>query len=331
MPWAHQGNESDPLFPKTTTSDGIFRVLSLLDSLSEILLLAATAHYLLYPPITPPLADDLRHYDRRECALITFAIAAATRRWTIKTLGPMLLVFALLSPFPEPPLPENPAFLVMQFAFVMQLFAVHHPFPHSPWLIIPVEVSLPLMEFIKSGICLIFTPVVLFYVPVLLFAVVLLSMSMADTAPNLSNISGFSTSSPIESRGTFLVISGIVVLFLLLSLVTGTAALPSLCHAELPRTGHKRRWDRYGLQVGLRARKLHARTLVNYSTPYYFPQPFNVLQIVFVSGPSALGALMGYQPPGLRLVERIIWRVTVGPVAALAASFWLWNFLVSTF
>lgn len=304
------------------TSEQFLRVLQVLDGLAEILLLAVIAHYLLYPPTMPVLSDDLRQYGSREYTIIIFAVAMLARPWTIKMLSPLLVVLAFLLS-----MPSWPSFSTMQLAFATQLISIHLPSPSSPFLFIPPRLSLPLMVLIKRSIFLIFTPIVLFYLPAILLAAILLSLSLADTSLNLNPILDYSTTSPMGSRITFITLFGILALLLLLALVTGAAALPSLCKADLPSTSYESTWDAYGPRIGLCAREEFVRTLVWYSTPCYFPPPFNILQIFISGGPSALWILAGYQQPhkGLHTLEKFVWRVTVGPLVTLVAIIWLWN------
>lgn len=299
----------------------------MLDSIADIFLLVATAHYILYPPTIPILSGDLRQYGARAYMLMVFALAMLARTWSIKTLSPLLLAFAFLFSMPSRPLPGNICFSAMQLAFTIQLISIHLPSPTSPFLLIPPNVSLPLMVLIKRSVSLVFAPITLFYLPATLAAAFLLSLSLEDTFFNLKLTLNHSTASPMDSRVTFLVLLGILVLLLLLALVTGAAALPSLCKAGLPSVPHEKTWDKYGLHVGLRARKHYIRALVWYSTPYYFPPPFNILHILIVVGPSTLRTLVGYREPykPLQTLEKLVWRVTVGPWVAVVASLWLWN------
>jgi hypothetical protein len=85
-------------------------------------------------------------------------------------------------------------------------------------------------------------------------------------------------------------------------------------------------WDRYSVAVGLRSRSIFATAVATYSARYYFPPPFNLLQILFVHIPHLLVQFFGWKvSPVTELIEFFLWYSTTGPLAFVVAACWLWT------
>jgi hypothetical protein len=126
----------------------------------------------------------------------------------------------------------------------------------------------------------------------------------------------------------FLVLFAVVAALLLFSLIVGAAKFPSTCTTDQRVTVFGPRWDRYSEKVGLHARVAYGSLLVRYSKPYYFPPPFNLLQWLIVRLPWTVWTLLGLKmpPPHLEVIERILWRFSVGPFVGIFAGIWSWDF-----
>jgi hypothetical protein len=86
-------------------------------------------------------------------------------------------------------------------------------------------------------------------------------------------------------------------------------------------------WDRYSAAVGLRSRRTFATAVAAYSEPYYFPPPFNLLQVLFVHLPRLLSQLFGWvESPVTERVECALWYLTTGPLTfVMVAVCWPWT------
>ena len=79
--------------------------------------------------------------------------------------------------------------------------------------------------------------------------------------------------------------------------------------------------------TGLAARQAFVCAVATYDVPYYYPAPLNLVPVLFVRLPAAVLALFGRKsaPRWLQLVEKILWRLCVAPLAFVFNGLWLWN------
>jgi hypothetical protein len=82
-------------------------------------------------------------------------------------------------------------------------------------------------------------------------------------------------------------------------------------------------WDRYSEAVGLEARKYFVRAVIAYSSPHTFPPPLNLLPL-FLQLPSATLRTHGDPSSALAVLERLLWRMTVGPVGLILSLLLFW-------
>lgn len=134
---------------------------------------------------------------------------------------------------------------------------------------------------------------------------------------------GFRTSSqPLLTRQAFAVLWAIVVYLICVSiglLVLFSASLLSLSNRP------SNPWDRFSRPVGLQARRIFIFTVAMYNTPYFFPPPFNLIQLIFIRLPVIALHLAGQKEPlFMRVVESMLWRCTVGFISGPLTGFWLW-------
>jgi len=292
------------------------RVLHLIDIMGQLAFIGSLIHYLLYPP---RFFITLEQYEQgpREIFLTFMSAASLARRLSIHTLPAILVWPAFRLTLPSVPLPGNTSFCVLHVAFLLQLILLH--LPNSPSL--PVAINpkhaIPLSTVLLHGATSLFIPVIFFFLPVLLLATYLVSASLADTfllvLPKHLDV-------PIDSRFSFFILFITVIVLLLGALGITSAMFPTLASSSASTS----KWDRYSREIGLRARRTFAEALVQYED-YRFPVPFNVLQFL-VRVPCVALSLLGHPvTPYMELMERVVWRVSVGLVGAVVSGVWLWG------
>ena len=296
--------------------------------MGELLLLITLIHFLLHPPTPSIVTGYLKQLGPRESFLMLFPMTLLTRAWSMRELPFALVWFSFSFSLPSVPHPGDTSFIILHFALIVQIILLHFPHPPSPLYLIPCHQSLPLSIFLTHSMSRMLVPIVLFFLPVLLLATLLLSFSLADEGIMLSFIETLD-SSPIQTRTVFLVLFAAVTLLLLLSLFVGAAKYPSLSNTDQSVTPFGQCWNRYSRRVGLDARRAFVHALLRYSKPYYFPPPLNLLHLLFVYLPGAVWSLFGMKEPSphLEAVERILWRISVGPLVGATAGIWLLELL----
>jgi len=304
-----------------------YRVLHFLELVGELLLLTALIHFLLYPPTQPVVTEYLKQLGPREFFLMLFPIALLAHAWSMRDLPSVLVWFSFAFSLPSVPHPGDTSFMILHIALLVQITLLHCPHPPSPLYLIPCHQSLPLSILLTHSMSRMLVPIILFFLPVLLLATLLLSFSLADEGFTLSFIETLDPS-PMQTRTVFLVLFAIVALLLLLSLFVGATRYPSLSNTDQSVTPFGQHWNRYSRRVGLDARGAFVYALLHYSKPYYFPPPLNLLHLLLVRLPGAVWSLFGMREPSshLEAVERILWRISVGPIVGATAGIWLWSF-----
>jgi hypothetical protein len=254
-------------------------------------------------------------------------MALSARLCSIRNLSFVLVWLAFGFSLPSVPNPGDASFIILHIALVIQIMFLHFPHPPSPLFLFPCHQSLPLSVLLTHSMAHMFVPVLAFFLPAILLAACLLSLSLAG-----ETLGFFLTEtldpSPIQTRTGFLILFAVMVLLLLICLIIGAAKFPSISQTDQSVIPYGQRWDRYSQRVGLDARRAFIHALVRYSKSYYFPPPFNILQLLFVWIPWAILSVFGKKGRSAHLetVERILWRATAGPFVGLIAGIWLWNF-----
>ena len=228
----------------------------------------------------------------------------------------MLVFPAFILALPSVPLPGDTSFPVLHIALLLQLIILH--LPNSPSL--PVAINpknaIPLSTLILRGATCVFMPVALFFLPAILLASFLVSASLTDT---LLLVLPRHLEVPIDTRISFFALFVTVVILQLGAFGMTFAMFPNLSSGASTSE-----WDRYSREVGLHARRTFVEALVRYEH-YYFPMPFNILQLL-VRVPCVGLSWFGYPvAPYMRSMERVLWRVSVGLIGAVISSFWLWG------
>lgn len=280
------------------------------------------AHFLILPPghVVDPTAVDSA--GTREWLMVTYALTKFYDRPKPSMLPHVLVLGSFVAHLPWLPHPDDLAFGVLLFAFSWLVVDLHLPWSTSPLHLVPAELILPRSVLILHGVSRVFLPVVTLFLPALLLSLFLLSTSLADFFPN-TLVTAF-TPAPMESRVAFLSLLAVLFLLMICSLIMLIIVYPTFASHPLPSP-----WDKCSRPIGLEARRFYIRTVVQYSDPYFFPAPFNVLRVL-IRLPEMVSVMFrdpGGAPriPAIRLVERVVWRVTMAPLAAVFGAFWLWG------
>lgn len=295
------------------------RVLHFIDVLGQLVFMGSLIHYLLYPPHFH-ITLGQNEQGTRERILTVMSAASLARRWSMHTLPAMLVFPAFAMTLPSVPLPGNVSFSVLHIALLLQLVLLHLPTSPSLPAAVKPESTIPLSTLLSHGAMHIVIPVTLFFFPVLLLATFLVSASLVDTP--LTVLANFLEATPMDSRLSFFVLFITVIMLLLGGFGVTLAMFPALTLS----TASTSRWDRYSREIGLHARRSFVEALVQYE-PYYFPVPFNLLQLV-VRVPCMVFSGLGYPvTPYVESMERVLWRVSVGLIGAVVSGFWLWGLM----
>jgi len=239
-------------------------------------------------------------------------------------LAPFVLVAgAFFFSLPHNPLPGDTSYSVLLWALLLHALLLHLPRIPSPTLLFSPKVTLPFVTLLWHEFTRTLYPVVLFYLPATLLTSFFLSVALEDSIPHFATLSTFAGPAPMEVRISFAILWGILVSFMIVSSVllvlVSASLLPISSQPVCP-------WDRYSVAVGIRSRTIFATAVAAYSVPYYFPPPFNLLQIIFVHIPRRLLRLFGRkQSSVIGQVEGILWTLTTGLLAFIVAGCWLWT------
>lgn len=251
-----------------------------------------------------------------------YSTSKVSQAWSLSTIPFLLVLLAFIVCLPSVPFPDDFAYSVLLLAFSWNIVELHLPRNPGPLYFLPFDYILPLAVLIWHGILRIFFPVITFFLPALILSIFLLSTSLSDMFPNVFTLAHYGPA-PMETRIAFLSLFCVMLLLLLSSLIMLVLVYPSLSANTL----QPNMWDRYSKLVGLDARRAFIRAVTAYSVPYSFPPPFNLLYSIIVGLPVSL--MMLAQGKGgdqrLHLVQRILWRVTIVPIAMVVAGFWLWG------
>lgn len=290
------------------------RALHCIDVLGRLFFMGSLIHYLLYPPHFH-ITLGQNEQGTREMILTFISAASLARRWSTHTLPAMLVFPAFVTTLPSVPLPGNVSFSVLHTALLLQLVLLHLPnSPSLPAMVKP-ESAIPLSTLFSHGATRIVIPVALFFFPVLLLATFLVSASLVDTP--LSVLTNSLEVSPMDSRFSFFFLFITVIMTLLGGLGVTLVMFPTLSSSTVSTST----WDRYSREIGLHARRSFVEALVQYE-PYYFPVPFNLLQLI-VRVPCMVFSGLGHPvTPYIKSMERVLWRFSVGLIGVVISGFW---------
>ncbi|KAJ7132061.1 hypothetical protein C8R44DRAFT_772916 [Mycena epipterygia] len=294
------------------------RVLHGMDLVAHLVYLGVLVSYVMHPPTEPTISStslELDYIGPREILLMLFSSSILIRPWTIFNLPFAFTLLMFLSSLRAGGVPfaGSASFNILLLCFAFHVFQLHFPRSPSPLFLFKVHQSLPFAGFLAHGFSHIILPITLFFIPVSLLGISWLSMALAETF-----FSPFALApTPIETRNTVLFMIFAVCAAILCSLFVFVVQGRGL---DTNASG----WDVYSPTVGREARASFVQAVIAYSSPYTFPAPFSLLHALLISGPSFLLVnCLRFRLPFAQ-AEKILWRMTVGPVGLVfALAMWL--------
>jgi hypothetical protein len=230
----------------------------------------------------------------------------------------VLVAGAFLFSLPETPFPGDTSYSILLGALLLHVLLLHLPRIPSPNFLVSPQVALPLATLLWHQFTRTLYPCILFYLPATLLASFFLSIALKDSIPHFPTVFTLAQPAPMEIRIAFSALWCILVFLMIISSVLlvlfSASLLPTSSQTISP-------WDRYSVAVGLQSRRIFATAVAAYSVPYYFPPPFNVLQILFVHIPQLLSRLFGWKlSPVTEQVEGALWHLTTGLFAFIVTG-----------
>jgi hypothetical protein len=303
-------------------SDRLSRVVHAVDILLQLGYLGLLSHYVLHPP-ERPIFTSLGPAGAREVLLIIYSTASLLSPPTF-LIAPFILVSgAFLFSLPATPFPGDTSYSMLLAALLLHVLFLHLPRFPSPNFLISPQVTLPLATLLWHQFTRTLYPCILFYLPATLLASFFLSIALEDSIPHVPPVFTFAQTAPMETRVVFCALWCILVFLMIISsvllLLFSITLLPVSSQTISP-------WDKYSIAVGLQSRRIFANAVAAYSVPYYFPPPFNLLQILFVHIPQILSRLFGWKLSQVtEQIEGILWHLTTGLLVFVVAGCWLWT------
>lgn len=274
--------------------------------------LTMITHYALAPPLSVAIAVSALGVIRATIILVT-VLARLMQLWDISTVPFLFAALAFSISLPSTPRSPGLGYDILLFAFALHILQLHLPHPPGPLFLLPFKQALPLATTLWKGFSSVYVPCLMLFAPASALVLALLSYSLENT----DFINVMTLAAPLDARTMFLCLLGIFLILLLCSLAMLILIFPSTSTHPFPGP-----WDRYTIAVGLDARRILARTLTLYSSLYYFPAPFNIVQRVFVELPYLVARLFvsdGKLYEQKANLDRWLWRVFVG-VPALVVT-----------
>jgi hypothetical protein len=282
------------------------------DILLQLSYLALLSYYILRPPERPVVTTNRNLIGARGVLLITYSIASLLRLPKLPVAPFAFVAGAFLFTLPSAPFPGDTSYSLLLGALLLHVLLLHIPRTPSPIFLFSPEATLPLATVLWHEFTRTIYPCLLFFLPATILASFFLSIALADSVPHFLGVFTLLEPAPMEIRIAFSVLWIILVLFMMISV-----ALLVLFNASFLSTSSKPAcsWDRYSVAVGLRSRRTFVAAVAAYSELYYFPSPFNILQILFVRLPRLLLRLFGWEEsPVTEWIEGVLWYLTMGPL-----------------
>lgn len=278
--------------------------------------LVALVCYVMYPPKTVSFGD--RSFGLRGVYVIIYSLANVLEE-PITGL-PFFLVF-LCFVVSRAPAPGETSYTLTLLAILLNILQLYLPYPSSPIHLLPPREVLPLSTFLLDGFTTISVPVILFFAPLLVISSYLLSSALVDTLPTINL-----KPAPMEARAVFLSFSAFVLLLTISSLAFTILSSSQLAQGN---SGPGDRWDRYSPRIGVESRRIFVRTVAKYSSPSYFPVPFNIVPLVLLRVPRVLILLLRKSEwiAAFNKLETVLRSAVVLPLSCVLAGFWLWGYV----
>ena len=297
------------------------------DILLQLSYLALLSDYILRPPERPVVITNRNPIGAREILLMIYSIASLLRPPRLPVAPFAFVTGAFLFTLPSAPFPGNTSYSFLLGALLLHVLLLHLPRTPSPIFLFSPEVTLPLATVLWHEFTRMIYPCILFFLPATILASFFLSIALEDSIPQFPVVLTLLEPAPMEIRIAFSVLWIILMLLMIMS-----ATLLVLFSASFLSTSSRPAcsWDRYSVAVGLRSRRTFVTAVAAYSEPYYFPPPFNLLQVLFVHLPRLLLQLFGWkESPVTEQIEGVLWYLSTGPLTfVVVAVCWPWTGLL---
>jgi hypothetical protein len=300
------------------------RIMHAVDILLQLSYLALLSHYILRPPERPVVTTNRNLIGAREVLLMIYSIASLLRPPKLPVAPFAFVAGAFLFTLSSAPFPGDTSYSFLLGALLLHVLLLHLPRTPSPIFLFSPKVTLPLATVLWHEFTRTIYPCLLFFLPATILASFFLSIALEDSIPHFLGVFTLLEPAPMEIRLVFSFLWIILMLFMMIS-----AALLVLFNASFLSTSSQPvcSWDRYSVAVGLRSRRTFVAAVAAYSEPYYFPPPFNLLQIVFVHLPRLLLRLFGWKESLVtEQIEGVLWYLTAGPLTfVVVVVCWPWT------
>ncbi|KAH9898467.1 RNI-like protein [Cubamyces lactineus] len=194
-------------------------------------------------------------------------------------------------------------FTLLLLALYWEVILLHFPVLPSPLLLAPPDLVLPLSTLARRSLSRLSIPAI-FFVPGLFISFLMLQLEMT---PFFSRFARGLI--PTDRSTTYLLLFLTFLFFLYCATIYSVLVHPFLAVSQ----GYKPDmdpWDRYTDSVGLEARKGFFQAVRRYGTAYYFPTPFNLVQVLAVQIPRlVLVALRrNVTVESITSIDKALWR-----------------------
>lgn len=298
------------------------------DTLLQLSYLALLSHYILRPPEPPVVVTNWNLFGAREILLVIYSVASLFRPPKLPVAPFAFVAGAFLFTLSSAPFPGDTSYSFLLGALLLHVLLLHLPRTPSPIFLFSPEVTLPLATVLWHEFTRSIYPCLILFLPATILASFFLSIALEDSIPRFLGVFTLLEPAPMETRVAFSVLWIMLMLFMMIS-----AVLLVLFNASFIFTSSQpvSSWDRYSVAVGLRSRRTFVAAVAAYSEPYYFPSPFNLLQILFVRLPRLLLRLFGWkESPVTEKIEGILWYLTTAPLTFMVVVVcWPWAVLLS--
>ncbi|CDO72309.1 hypothetical protein BN946_scf184977.g6 [Trametes cinnabarina] len=297
------------------------RVLHFADCLIHAIYVLVLWHYLMWPQ--SPYEHTMSVLDTRRTIIMTYTLSRLVRPWSWDIIPPLLALFAFVITLPYAPVWHEFSYSVLLLAYYWQVLLLYLLATPTPLLLLRPDWILPLSVLAKRSAASVLSASVFFLLALLAY------LFMFEIPLVVSSLFSAAVLAPMSAESV--AAYSIPLAWILLGFVTGAMAWcmlmqPFLAALENPTPASE--WDRYTVAVGIEARRAFAQAVATYGSPYYFPAQASLVQAALVRIPRLFLETLGKERTGARAlatVERVLWRVVVGPVVFVLSGFWLWH------
>ncbi|KAJ7050568.1 hypothetical protein C8F01DRAFT_1178846 [Mycena amicta] len=289
------------------------RVLHCVDLISFTTFFGILVSWVMHPPYEPADLDldgEIQRTGWREIVLVVLSASILCRPWNMFKIPALTLFTVFMVHLPSVPFAGGIGFDIILVCFACHAFQFHFPVAPSPLFLF--KRGLPFSAFLVHNFYIVLTPI-LFFLPIFILITTWLSMALSETFFSDSVSSLIPT--PIQTRTTVLYL-----FFLLVSVISYSLFIILAQGRSLTNTNG---WDGYSAHVSHKARASFAKAVVAYTSPYTFPAPFNLLKVLILEIPSLFWVLLRHPRPTSAQAEKLLWKLTVCPVALPVAALFL--------